>query len=77
MHAIQNARRQAGLEVTDRIELGLSGDRELLAAARAHRDYLAAETLAVSIALDGGGRVDGGVEARIEGRPLRIALSRP
>jgi isoleucyl-tRNA synthetase len=77
VHAIQNARRVAGLEVTDRIELALSGDEELLAAAHTHQDYVAAETLAVSVALNAGRGPDCAVEARIEGRPLRIALSRP
>ena len=41
VHAVQNARKAAGLEVEDRIELALGGDDELLAAARAHEDYVA------------------------------------
>ena len=40
VHAVQNARKAAGLEVEDRIELRLGGDDELLAAAREHEDYL-------------------------------------
>ena len=36
VHAIQNARKAAGLEVEDRIELVLGGDDELLEAAREH-----------------------------------------
>ncbi len=36
VHAVQNARKTAGLEVEDRIELTLGGDDELLDAARAH-----------------------------------------
>ncbi len=46
VHAVQNARKAAGLEVTDRIELALSGDPELIEAARAHEPYLAGEVLA-------------------------------
>jgi isoleucyl-tRNA synthetase len=72
VHAVQNARKEAGLEVTDRIELELAGDEELLAAARAHEEYLAGEVLAKSVAYDAS---DGAV-ATIEGRELRIALSR-
>src|SRR5918994_331468 len=36
VHAVQNARKEARLEITDRIELRLGGDPELLDAARAH-----------------------------------------
>ena len=48
VHAIQNARKTAGLQVEDRIELLLGGDGELLEAAREHEPYVARETLAVS-----------------------------
>jgi isoleucyl-tRNA synthetase len=72
VHAIQNARKEAGLEITDRIQLTLGGDDELLAAARAHESYLAGEVLATSLAYDGAD----GAEARIDGRELRIELSR-
>jgi isoleucyl-tRNA synthetase len=73
VHAIQNARKQAGLEVSDRIALTLGGDRALLDAARAHEDYVSGETLAVSVSYDG---ADDGAEARIEGLELRIAVER-
>ena len=53
VHAVQNARKEAGLEITDRIDLTLGGDPDLLAAARAHQDYLAGEVLATSVAYDG------------------------
>jgi isoleucyl-tRNA synthetase len=71
VHAVQNARRDAGLEVTDRIELRLGGDPELLDAARTHQDYVAGETLATSLSYDG----SDGLETRIEGRELRIGVS--
>jgi isoleucyl-tRNA synthetase len=73
VHAVQNARRQAGLDVSDRIALALAGDASLLEAAREHEGYLAGETLATSVAL-GHDDQDGGVETTIEGRPLRIAV---
>jgi isoleucyl-tRNA synthetase len=72
VHAIQNARKRAGLDVSDRIALALGGDAGLLEAARTHQDYIAGETLATSVEL--GPDVDGGVEATIEGRPLLIAV---
>ncbi|MCD6014815.1 MAG: isoleucine--tRNA ligase [Solirubrobacterales bacterium] len=74
VHAIQNARRRAGLDVSDRIALALGGDAGLLEAARTHQDYIAGETLATSVELGPGADVDGGVKTTIEGRPLLIAV---
>ncbi|HKG35602.1 MAG TPA: isoleucine--tRNA ligase [Solirubrobacterales bacterium] len=73
VHAVQNARKAAGLEVTDRIELSLGGDDELLAAAREHEAYIAGETLATDV---GYASADGGAAASIEGRRLSIGVSR-
>jgi isoleucyl-tRNA synthetase len=73
VHAIQNARKEAGLEITDRIALVLGGDGELLEAARAHQDYVAGETLATSVTYDG---ADAAGAATIEGRELRISVER-
>jgi isoleucyl-tRNA synthetase len=72
VHAVQNARKGAGLQVEDRIELALGGDDELLAAARDHEAHLAQETLALRVGYDAAG----GVEATIEGRSLTVALRR-
>jgi isoleucyl-tRNA synthetase len=47
VHAVQNARKTAGLQVEDRIELMLDGDSALVEAAEAHRDYITEETLTV------------------------------
>jgi len=93
VHAVQNVRKATGLQVEDRIELALSGDAELLAAASDHETYLAQETLATSVTLTEptppsrlrrpaqasagtGDGAEGASEATIEGRPLRIVLSR-
>ena len=73
VHAVQIARKEAGLEITDRIELSLGGDAELLDAARAHQQYLAGEVLATAVAYDGGGD---GSSAKIDGRELTISVSR-
>jgi isoleucyl-tRNA synthetase len=72
VHAVQGARKDAGLAVEERIALRLDGDGELLDAARAHEAYVGGETLATSIAYGG---LDGtAVTAGIEGRELRIAV---
>ena len=54
VHAVQNARKEAGLDVEDRISLALGGDDDLLAAVRAHEDYVTGETLATSLDLGDG-----------------------
>jgi isoleucyl-tRNA synthetase len=72
VHAVQNARKEAGLDITDRIELSLGGDQELLEAARKHQPYLAGEVLATSVAYD----AVNGVTAKLDGRELQIELSR-
>jgi isoleucyl-tRNA synthetase len=73
VHAIQNARKAAGLNVEDRISLRLDGDDELLEAVREHEEYVTGETLATSLILDG---TDGGQAAEIEGRALSIGVAR-
>jgi isoleucyl-tRNA synthetase len=73
VHAVQSARRAAGLEIEDRIELRLGGDENLLEAAREHEDYVAGETLARSVAY---GDAADGSPATIEGRELLIGLTR-
>jgi isoleucyl-tRNA synthetase len=45
IRAVQNLRKEEGLEVTDRIRLGLEGDAEVMEAARAFDEYLCGETL--------------------------------
>jgi isoleucyl-tRNA synthetase len=72
VHAIQNARKSAGLQVEDRIELFLGGDDALLDAAREHAEYVARETLATSVTYDG----TAGEPVSIEGKPLHISVSR-
>ncbi len=72
VHAVQNARKDAGLEITDRIALTLAGDPDLLAAAQAHQDYLANEVLATSVSYDG----TNGATAKIDGRDLKIGVNR-
>jgi isoleucyl-tRNA synthetase len=73
VHAVQIARKEAGLEITDRIELGLGGDEELLDAARAHESYLAGEVLANSVAF---AATEAGTTAAIDSRDLTIQITR-
>ncbi|HEU4944744.1 MAG TPA: isoleucine--tRNA ligase [Solirubrobacterales bacterium] len=72
VHAVQNARKAAGLDISDRIALSLGGDDELLVAAREHEPYVAGEVLATSVAYDAAD----GPAVRIDGRDLQIGVSR-
>ena len=59
INRIQNLRKDRDLDVADRIALKISGDAELLAAVAAHRETIAAETLAEKLeAVPGAGDVD-------------------
>ena len=53
VRTVQEARKQAGLDVSDRITLRIEGSSEVAAALDAHRDYVMEETLAT-----GWGEVD-------------------
>ena len=73
---VQDARKASGLEVADRIALGLQTSGELSAAVDRHRDTIAAETLAIEI-------VDGALsdashqeEATIDGELVVVTLAR-
>jgi isoleucyl-tRNA synthetase len=63
IHLVNNMRKEAGLAITDRIELRLPAtDRDLLA----YQDWIAAETLATTIDVSTGGDVQ---LARVGGAP--------
>jgi isoleucyl-tRNA synthetase len=73
VHAVQAARRDAGLEVSDRIALTLDGDGALIDAARTREAYIAAETLAVRVGYES---LDGGAEpVLIDGLELRVVVA--
>ena len=79
VHAVQNARKTAGLEVEDRIALRLAGDPALIVAAEAHRDYLTGETLTIELELGDGASAmttatDYSEQTEIDGLALTIGL---
>lgn len=74
---VQNARKDAGLEMDDRIVLVLdTADAQLKDAIRTHRDYIANETLVVNWATDALGGIAHRVEVKIEGMKLVIELKK-
>ena len=72
VHAVQAARKAAGLQVEDRIALTLGGDATLLDAARAFEEYVTRETLAQGLEYDEAS----GERTEIEGKDLFIAVER-
>jgi len=74
VHAIQAARKAAGLAVEDRIALVLGGDEDLVRAVRAWKSYVAKETLATSMSYDDTGEV--GASTLVDGKKLRISVHR-
>jgi isoleucyl-tRNA synthetase len=78
VNRIQRLRREAGFAVSDRIRLLIDGPADILDAARAHRDYIARETLAVDLAVGGEGGGAGYAVARdvdVEDATARIGLA--
>lgn len=73
---IQQARKDAGLQVSDRIALSLAleeaGQR---AAIEAHRDYICEQTLAVSLALEEGRSHIYQHQTELDGAPIIIGFS--
>jgi len=63
VRAVQDARKAGGLDVSDRIVLGIACDGEVSEALEAFRDWIAAETLAVDL-------VDGGVPGATYDEPF-------
>jgi isoleucyl-tRNA synthetase len=78
-HRLQNLRRTAGYEISDRVVAWIHGDERLLAQLTAHREWLATEILATELHLGDGEPADG-ADARdtLEdgGRSVQLALRR-
>ncbi|MFC7545422.1 isoleucine--tRNA ligase [Plantactinospora sp. GCM10030261] len=53
VRVVQQARREAGLDVSDRIRMTLAGSAEVRAAVEAHREFVAREVLAESVEFAG------------------------
>ena len=72
VHAVQAARRDSGLNVSDRILLTLDGDAELIAAAQTHESWIAGEVLATRVGYES---LNGFAPVTIDGRELRISVA--
>lgn len=70
---VQQARKEAGLDVSDRIILTLAADQQSVAALDVHRELIAAETLAVNLVISVAG---GGEFAVGEGGSMAIGIEK-
>ena len=79
VRAVQQARRQAGLKVSDRIALAVGGSPAVRAAVDRHRELISAETLAVELAVVelGGAELDGAVAVEVgDHQQASVSLTR-
>ena len=74
LHQVQALRKSAGLEVSDRIVLGIESDVGVRAAVAAHRDYLAAEALALEVLDRPVDHPARSTELSIDGAAVRLSL---
>ncbi|MFW6867592.1 isoleucine--tRNA ligase [Nocardioides sp. CPCC 206347] len=78
VRAVQQARKDGGLDVTDRIELVVSGSAAVLAAATTHEALIAGETLATSYTVSAGADAEGATAVVVgdgEQAAIRLALA--
>jgi isoleucyl-tRNA synthetase len=73
---VQDARKAAGLDITDRIALGIQTSGDLARAFSAHRDDIAGETLATSLSDELVADAAFSQETSIEGWPVTITLAK-
>jgi isoleucyl-tRNA synthetase len=73
VRAVQDLRKDAGLKVSDRIELAVEASGEAAEAVRAHGDYLRAETLVVRL-LDVPREGGSSASLELDGTPVRLWL---
>ncbi len=76
---VQRLRRDSGLDVSDRIRLGLAAESSRLAGAvEAHREYIAGETLAVAVTTEAEqtAALKYATRVQIEGESIALGLSR-
>ena len=73
VHHVQRARKESGLHVSDRIGMVFAADSDLKQAILKHRDYVAGETLALSLEP---GPVADAFQTAIDGRPVAFALAK-
>jgi isoleucyl-tRNA synthetase len=75
VNRVQRLRRDAGLEVHDRIRLRIEGDADVERAAREHDGYIGGETLALAVEVGASAGADRVQEIELDGLRARLGLS--
>jgi isoleucyl-tRNA synthetase len=75
IRVVQQARREAGLDVSDRIALTVDAPDAVIDAVRTHQAFVAAETLATSVEVGAAGEGAFTGEAG-DGEPVRVVVDR-
>jgi len=75
VRVVQQARREAGLDVTDRVDVVVEAPPEVVEAVSAHRQFVAGEVLAESVTFGEAGPAGFTGEAG-DGVPVRVAVTR-
>lgn len=73
---VQNARKNAGLEVSDTVRLSLQVDGDVAGAVQTHLKTIQNEVLAAEVSFEPSSDAEYTEEAEIEGTPLTISLSK-
>lgn len=76
VRAVQDLRKSAGLEVADRIVLGIEASPEVWAALEPHKGFLAQEVLALEVLDQAVERPTGAVDVDLDGSRVRVSLRR-
>jgi isoleucyl-tRNA synthetase len=77
VRVVQQARRDAGLHISDRIVLGVDGDAVVRDAVRAHETFVAGEVLADAVAYGPVGRDGHVVDSTVaDGDAVRVSVAR-
>ncbi len=76
VNRVQNMRKEANYELTDRIDMYLDGDKEMTASVKMMNEYVKSETLAETIAFGVAEESDFTKQWEIDGRKCTIAIQR-
>lgn len=74
VHIIQNARKNSGLDVADRINILYGAEKNLSYALEAHRDWIMSEVLAT--AMEPGAPGAGALEAEVNGNKIAFSIEK-
>ena len=76
IRVIQQARKDAGLDVSDRITLTVGADGQVADAVRAHADFIAGETLATELTVVSAAEVSAAPQPVGDGGEVRVSLAK-